>query len=130
MIVGRIEIHDGAGSADGAQKLVHCSWLALDVQRLDGRRYTLPSQYVLLPAPGLPRTSCAKGIRAGLPASLANTRIVLDVLEDRMWQYERLKRDRRLVLAGDASGASRPLWGNRTPAGHPIKFLPLQDDSL
>lgn len=68
VIVGWIEVDDRARAPDGAHELVHLahevSLVVLPGRSLSQETTTdlLPSQYVLLPAPGLPRMSCAKGI--------------------------------------------------------------------
>ena len=85
-IVGRVQIDDRTGASDGAHHLVHwgtgVSRESADMIEVgvrggrgkdtDGSKEKedpLPSQYVLLPTPGLPRMSWPNGI-ATRPASL------------------------------------------------------------
>jgi hypothetical protein len=64
VVIRRVEVHDGAGASNCPEKLVHwqSQLRAFGCRNIPEQGTLLPSQYVDLPAPGLPRTSCAKGI--------------------------------------------------------------------
>ena len=64
MVIRRVEIHYRALSPYSAEELVHCK-AGASVSKspeMGMGQFILPSQYVLFPEPGLPSSSCAKGI--------------------------------------------------------------------